>query len=260
MTVESAVNLILLDEGDFGPDGLARLAGRRARHVREVHRAEVGDELVVGRVGGRIGRGVVVGSSEGEVALEVKLESEPPPGLGIDLLLAMPRPKILRRVLQATASLGVKRLVLVNSYRVEKSYFDSPLLAPGALREHLVLGLEQARDTVIPEVLIERRFKPFVEDSLELLWPQARRLVAHPVAEHPLAKGIAGREGEQAVIAIGPEGGWIPYEVDLLEQRGFVRSSLGPRILRVDVAVPFAIAQAQMAREMESDRIHLSQE
>jgi len=244
------VNLILLEAGDLTSDGLARLTGRRARHVREVHRAAVGDELVVGQLGGRVGKGRVLSSSEGEVVLQVGLDSEPPPAPLVDLLLAMPRPKILRRVLQAVSSLGVKRLVLVNSFRVEKSYFDSPLLATEELREHLLLGLEQARDTVLPEVQVEKRFKPFVEDSLDSLWPATRRLVAHPTAARALEGGAAGKPDERVVVAIGPEGGWIDYEVGMLAAKGFVPFSLGARILRVDVAVPFAVAQVLLARQM----------
>jgi RsmE family RNA methyltransferase len=242
------VNLILLEDADFGTSGVARLTGRRARHVREVHQAVVGDELTVGRVGGQIGKGQVTASTEGEVILQVKLEHSPPAPLGIDLLLAIPRPKILRRVLQAAASLGVKRIVLLNSYRVEKSYFDSPLLAPAELRENLVLGLEQGRDTILPAIQIERLFKPFVEDRLDELWPRTRRLIAHPVADAGIAPDAGGRTDELAVVAIGPEGGWIPFEVEMLEGRGFQRFSLGPRILRVDVAVPFIVAQVVLSR------------
>ena len=246
------MNLILLEEGDLAPDGLAHLTGRRARHVREVHRAQLGDELVVGQVGGLMGKGRVARWEKEVVVLEVRLDAPPPPPSGLELLLAMPRPKILRKVLQAASSLGIKRLVLVNSYRVEKSYFDSPLLSPEDLREHLVLGLEQARDTVLPEVRIERRFKPFVEDQVEALWSAARRLVAHPVPEAPLGQGAAGTAAQRLAVAIGPEGGWIPFEVELLEAYGFQRFSLGPRILRVDVAVPYIVAQLELARQWAS--------
>jgi RsmE family RNA methyltransferase len=246
------VNLILLEPADFAPDGLARLTGRRAHHVREVHRAQIGDELTVGRAGGQMGKGKVVRWEREEVVLEVRLDTPPPPPSGIELLLAMPRPKILKKVLQAASSLGIKRVVLINSYRVEKSYFDSPVLSPEDLHEHLVLGLEQARDTVLPEVRIEKRFKPFVEDESDALWPGARRLVAHPVPEAPLSPGAAGSTREKAVVAIGPEGGWIPFEVELLEMHGFGRFSLGPRILRVDVAVPFIVAQLELARRLAS--------
>lgn len=244
------MNLILIEEGDLVREGLARLSGRRARHVREVHRAQIGDELAVGQVGGLVGQGRVVDQSASEIFLEIRLDEPPPPALGIDLLLAMPRPKILRKILEAAASLGVKRIVLVNSYRVEKSYFSSPLIEQSNVREHLLLGLEQARDTILPQVRIERRFKPFVEDELGLLWPEARRLLAHPVAEGEVRPEIFGKANEAAVVAVGPEGGWIPYEVELLEAHGFSRFSLGRRILRVDVAVPYIVAQLDLARRL----------
>ncbi|MGC4117305.1 MAG: 16S rRNA (uracil(1498)-N(3))-methyltransferase [Myxococcales bacterium] len=244
------MNLILLEQGDLAADGTARLTGRRARHVREVHRAKIGDELTVGQVGGQMGKGKVVRWERDEVVLEVRLDTSPPPPSGVELLLAMPRPKILKKVLQAASSLGIKRVVLLNSYRVEKSYFDSPLLAAEDIHEHLVLGLEQARDTVLPEVRIEKRFKPFVEDVSDALWSGAKRLVAHPVPEAPLAPGGAGTERDRVVVAIGPEGGWIPFEVELLEMHGFARFSLGARILRVDVAVPYIVAQLDLARRL----------
>ena len=101
---------------------------------------------------------------------------------------------------------------------------------------------------MLPEVRVEKRFKPFVEDELDGLWAGARRLVAHPVPEAPLAVGSAGTAGQRLVVAIGPEGGWIPFEVELLEAHGFQRFSLGPRILRVDVAVPYIVAQLELAR------------
>lgn len=244
------MNLILLEPADLDSDGSARLTGRRARHVREVHRAQVGDELTVGQAGGLMGKGKVVCWERDEVVLEVRLDTPPPAPSGIELLLAMPRPKILKKVLQAASSLGVKRVVLVNSYRVEKSYFDSPVLSPEDVHEHLVLGLEQARDTALPEVRIEKRFKPFVEDVSDSLWAGAKRLVAHPVPEAPLTPGAAGTERDKVVVAIGPEGGWIPFEVELLERHGFSRFSLGARILRVDVAVPYIVAQLDLARRI----------
>jgi RsmE family RNA methyltransferase len=155
---------------------------------------------------------------------------------------------VLRRVLQAVASLGARRIVLVNAQRVEKSYFDTPFLEPGELERNLVLGLEQARDTVLPELLVRKRFKPFVEDELEVLWPKATcsRLLAHPGAMGGPARASLGKSGSPAVLAIGPEGEWIPYEVELLEAYGFTPFCLGPRILRVETAVPFAFGQIQL--------------
>jgi RsmE family RNA methyltransferase len=190
-----------------------------------------------------MGTAEVVSVSAGEVVLRPALQRDPPPPSPVSLLLALPRPKILRKVLQAAASMGVKRIALLGSYRVEKSYFSSPLLAPAAIREQLLLGLEQGGDTVLPEVMVRRRFKPFVEDELEVCLPERVRWLAHPGGA-PL-ESLDGRD-DRAVLAIGPEGGWTPYEAEELRRRGFAAFSLGPRVLRVDAAVPYAVGQAEL--------------
>ena len=238
------MNLILLDREELAPDGTARLTGRRATHVREVLRATTGSMLQVGVVAGRLGTGEVLATRNGEVLMRVALVREPPPRSPVDLLLALPRPKILRKVLQAAASMGVRCIVLLGSYRVERSYFASPLLAPEPLAESLRLGLEQGRDTVPPEVVIRRFFKPFVEDELEATFPAARRLLAEPSATGPLERLQPG--DRRAVVAIGPEGGWTRYEAEELVRRGFDPFALGPRVLRVDVAVPFVLGQVEL--------------
>lgn len=244
------MNLILLFPGDFASDGTVRLTGRRARHVHEVHRARAGDSLAVGHVNGPVGKGTVLLVGPDEVRLSVVLSEAPPPPTGLDLLLAMPRPKVLRRVLQSAASLGARRIVLVNAQRVEKSYFDTPFLEPAEVERNLVLGLEQARDTMIPEVVVRKLLRPFVEDELESFWPGATcaRLLAHPAAERGPKACDLGKAGSPAVIAIGPEGGWVPFELDLLAAHGFIPFGLGPRILRVETAVPFAFGQVQLLR------------
>jgi RsmE family RNA methyltransferase len=237
------VNLLLLEPGELRRDGTARLAGRRAAHVAGVLRAGPRDRIQAGVVGGRMGTAEILAATPAEVVLRPALDRDPPPPSPVSLLVALPRPKILRKVLQAAASMGVKRLVLVGSWRVEKSYFGSPLLAPEALRAQLLLGLEQGRDTVVPEVAVRRLFKPFVEDELASACPEPNRLLAHPGAP-PLE--ILPRSDGGAALAVGPEGGWTAYETEELRRRGYAPFSLGPRVLRVDAAVPYAVGQAEL--------------
>ncbi|WP_163782698.1 RsmE family RNA methyltransferase, partial [Myxococcus vastator] len=164
-------------------------------------------------------------------------------------LLAIPRPKALKKVLPAVASLGVDRIVLVNAARVEKSYFDSKVLDAAFVRELLLQGLEQARDTQLPEVLVRERFRPFVEDELDAVFGlQSLRLLPHPPAEQPL-RALGVGLAQRVVLAIGPDGGWVPFEADLLEAHGFRPFSLGPRILRVETAVPVLLGQVALLRE-----------
>lgn len=238
------MNLVLLAPEELRPDGTARLGGRRALHAREVLGAAPGDRVQAGVVGGRMGEAEVLAAAADELVLRPALDRDPPPPSPVALLLALPRPKILRRVLQASAAMGVKRLALVGSWRVEKSYFASPFLRAEAIRAELLLGLEQGRDTVVPEVTVHRFFKPFVEDQLAAAFPAPARLLAHPVDAAPLEALAAA--GARATLAVGPEGGWTAYEAGRLREAGFAPFSLGPRALRVDAAVPFAVGQVEL--------------
>ena len=227
------MNLLLLEDGDFLDSGRARLTGRRLAHVREVHRAVPGDDLAVGRLGGPMGRGVVLRLDDEALELEVTLDQPPPPKLPLTLVLALPRPKVLNRVLAAATSLGVARIYLVNAWKVEKAYWKSPRLAEDNLLLQRVLGLEQARDTVLPELHLRRLLRPFAEDELPGLLRGTRALLAHPGSPEPCPRSLAG----PATLVIGPEGGFLEAEVDLLGRSGCQAVHLGRRILRVETAV-----------------------
>ncbi|ROL87433.1 16S rRNA (uracil(1498)-N(3))-methyltransferase [Pseudomonas chlororaphis] len=233
------MNLLLLEEADFIAADRVILRDRRLTHMQEVHRAAVGDSLRVGRIGGLMGSAELLRLEPGEAELRVSLDQPPPTKLPLTLVLALPRPKMLRRVLQTVAAMGVPRLVLVNSYRVEKSFWQTPFLEPEAIREQLILGLEQARDSVLPQVVIEKRFKPFVEDRLPALVEGTLGLVGHPGQYPACPRGL----DEPVTLAIGPEGGWIPYEIDLLGKSGLQPVQLGERILRVETAVTALLAR-----------------
>lgn len=233
------MNLILLEPSDFIGPHQVRLTDRRWQHIQQVHQAKLGESLRVGLINGLMGLGTVTALDTTGVTLQIALSEPPPAALPLTLVLALPRPKMLKRTLQTIASMGVKRLILVNSYRVEKSFWQSPFVQAAAIREQLLLGLEQARDTVLPEVILEKRFKPFVEDRLPALTADSLALVAHPGAYPACPRQLE----QQVTLAIGPEGGWIPYEVELLTQAGFSPVQLGERILRVETAVPVLLAR-----------------
>ena len=123
---------------------------------------------------------------------------------------------------QTVAAMGVPRLVLLNSYRVEKSFWQTPFLEPAAIREQLILGLEQARDTVLPEVIIENASSPL------------SRTVCRSSRQAPAGWSVIRRfpdlptRGRGPVtLAIGPEGGWIPYEVGEIHRRRTATGAAG---------------------------------
>lgn len=233
------MNLALLEDSDFVDAHRARLTGRRFEHLTSILKANEGDLIPVGRVNGQIGSGRLLRLTDHDAELSVELDQAPPPPLPLTLVLAMPRPKMFRRVLQTVAALGVKDIWLINSYKVEKSFWQTPWLKPEALRENLTLGLEQARDTRMPEVHIRQRFKPFVEDELPAMLTSRPGLLAHPGTDTPCPTHI----NTPATLCIGPEGGFTPYEVEKLVEAGCNAVHLGSRILRVETAVPVLIGR-----------------
>ncbi|MCC4261800.1 16S rRNA (uracil(1498)-N(3))-methyltransferase [Pseudomonas aestusnigri] len=233
------MNLLLLEETDFIDADQVRLSGRRLAHMLDIQQVGVGDTLRVGRINGLMGQGTVLDLDKNSALLNVVLNEQPPAKLPLTLLLAMPRPKMFRRILQHCATLGVPEIILLNSVRVEKSFWQTPFLQPEVVRDNLLLGLEQARDTVLPAVRIEKRFKPFVEDSLPGIIDGRLALVAHPGNFPACPRGI----DQPLTLAIGPEGGWVPYEVDKLIEAGMQPVQLGDRILRVETAVTALISR-----------------
>jgi 16S rRNA (uracil1498-N3)-methyltransferase len=235
------MNLLLIEPGERDADGLVFIRDGRLSHLREVQRCSVGSVLRVGEVNGALGSGEVIAMGTHEAVVRVlAMDASPPPPLPCTLVIALPRPKMLKRILVDATSLGVKRICFINSYRVEKSFWSSPLLVEAEIAGKCRLGLEQAIDTVMPAVTLHPRFRPFVEDELPALVGDSRALLAHPAATHPCPSAIAG----PVTLAIGPEGGFIPFETELLgSAAGFEAVSLGPRILRVDTVVPMLLGR-----------------
>ncbi|NTU42344.1 MAG: 16S rRNA (uracil(1498)-N(3))-methyltransferase [Nitrospirales bacterium] len=228
------MNLILLSDRDFTTPDRVRLTGRRLGHALEVLKARTGDSLTVGKINGLMGKGVITGIDRTSLEMEITLDQEPPPPLPVTLILSLPRPKVLRRVLSSVTTMGVKTIYLINSFRVEKSFWQTPFLREDSVREQLILGLEQAKDTVMPQVHLRKLFRPFVEDELPGIIRGTTPLIAHPHGSEPIPCGMSCT----VTLAIGPEGGFIPYEVERLKETGFRAVSLGERILTVETAVP----------------------
>lgn len=227
------MNLVLLEAAEL--DGTrATVGGRRARHIAGIHRAEAGKRLRVGVLGGTIGTAVVATVSSETVVFEDVVLGEPPPAaVACVLALALPRPRVLHRVLGAAATFGIKRIFLFGSRRVEKSYWHSPVVTDASIREQLLAGLEQGCDTVLPVVEQHRLFRPFVEDVLAAAAGESLRLVADPSGAEPCPRGVSST----VTLAIGPEGGFVDYELELLASNGFRAVTLGERPLRVEQAV-----------------------
>jgi len=212
---------------------------KQITHIKEILKSKVGDSLTIGEVGGNIGKATIAQINTNEVLLkDIILDKKPPAKLDVTVVLALPRPKVLRRLIMDMTSLGINRLIIVNSYRSQKSYWQSPLLE--RIDEFVFEGLQQAIDTVPPVIEFKKYFKPFVEDEFPALLGNA--VIAHPYASQSW-KNYLDTNTMPKILCIGAEGGWIEYEVDLLCHNGCKAVSLGERILRTESVVNVLLGQ-----------------
>ena len=233
------MNILLLQPEDHWLDATTvRISDRRALHLRQVLRSAVGETIRVGVVGGQRGDAAITAIDASGITLAVALNEPPPARHRFDIVLALPRPKMLRRILRTVAEFGVCNLHLINSARVEKSFWQTPLLAAHNVEEALMAGMERAQDTVAPVVHQHKLFRPFVEDQLSAI------CAGRPcwLAERGSAKALAEIPARPAVVMFGPEGGFVPFELDLAQSLMAQPVHLGPRVLSVDTALTAALA------------------
>lgn len=249
------MNIILIEENDID-DGKLVLTDRRAEHIVKVLRAEVDARLRVGQLNGPMGYGTIeamVKKHPRMVRLRLELTETPPPLPPIDLVVAMSRPIMMRRILSQLTALGVGRFYLINAGRVEKSFWEASLLAEGGYREHLIQGLEQAVDTRLPEVSLHRSFPGFVLDYMPTIRQEyGHILLAHPGGRSSLNEAIGKDRTGRVLLCIGPEGGWLEPEVTMLAAAGCVTCAIGSRILKVDTAAVALHARISQILEVGS--------
>ncbi|MBQ0033512.1 MAG: RNA methyltransferase [bacterium] len=253
------MNRILFESGEIR-NGVATFGDVRAEHVLNVLHGEVGQVLKTGEVNGLIGTGVIKSietsccgdlSSEhpsnrpsDHVRMSVSVcheeESLKP---WVDLILAPPRPRVMKRLLPQLAAMGVGRIFLVGAKKVEKDFWGATLLKEENYRPLLIDGLMQAGTSILPTLETRRNFRKFVREELDTLWPKSKRIVAHPYDASHQVQSSKFKVQSPVVLAIGPEGGWTDEEVALLGEYGFARYSLGSRILRTDTAAIALLAQ-----------------
>jgi RsmE family RNA methyltransferase len=235
------MNHLLLQAHELDANHEFHVREARAQHLKDVLRVEVGQTLRAARLDCESGLAEVL-------ALEtnlVRLRYQPGPPCPLPakkaLLLALPRPKVLSRCIQHATALGYTNIALFRSYRVEKAHLDSARLSEERLLADVMLGLEQGRLVHQPKLEVFHRFRPFVEDLLPERILHLRAYVAHPGAVHSTQQ--LSPTAHPYALALGPEGGFVDFELELLAANGCqpIRGPEAP--LRVESALSYFTGQ-----------------
>ena len=247
------MNLLLFESNEIKSDNTVCIRDRRSEHIINILGCKPGNTIRAGVVNGPVGTGEIISimgmGKNAEVVLRFSAQGAQPERPAVDLILGMVRPIMLKRLLAQVTSLGVGRIFLIKSNRVEKSFFEAGILEDENYRAYLIQGLEQAKDTRLPQVTIHKRFRPFIEDFIPTIAKKySRMLVAHPEAREGLKQTVDNEINGRALLAVGPEGGWVDFEIQKFIEQAFIPVSMGSRVLRTDTAVVALLSQLMVLR------------
>ncbi|MCY4044953.1 MAG: 16S rRNA (uracil(1498)-N(3))-methyltransferase [Cellvibrionales bacterium] len=229
------MNLILFAAHELTDNNSVLFDDYRHVHIQNVLKSQVGNVIRVGEINGQMGEAHILSQTKEQTLCQVNLYIKPPEPLSLSVVMALPRPKVFRRCIKMLTELGVKDIHIIHCYKVEKSYWQSPLLADAKIHQTFIDGLTQVKDTLLPRIHFHKRFKPFTEDILPLLIEGKTAFIGHPYLDTHLSK--PSTNSAKTLIIIGPEGGFIDYELDLIAQQGVFPISLGDRIYSVETAL-----------------------
>ena len=228
------MNLLIIEQKDFITTNTVILNDERYKHIKTILKKKIGDKIKVGLLNSKIGIATVIAYSPNQIILHLFLSISPPPPHPLTLIMALPRPKVFKRILTTIAEIGIKKVYFVHTEKVEKSYWSSPVINTLNINAALLKGLSQAKDTIMPEVHFRRRFKPFIEDELAEIIGIKTAYIAEPTSSESFTK----MSTVESVLLIGPEGGFNAFEIALIEAQGVQKRSLGPRVFRVESVIP----------------------
>ncbi len=225
------------------------LAGEEYHHLRKVLRLGVGDRISLFDGQGRGFQGEIAGlsRSEAKIVLGAEEPQERESGLRLVLVAALSKGEKFEWVVQKATELGVSEIRPVYTERADvRPVPGREERKAGRWRRVALEACKQSGRTRIPLVEEPRRLREILPD----LGPEVR-IVLDPgggeEAGEAIRKAAAARE---VAVAVGPEGGWTPGEIEHLREAGFLPLRLGPRILRTETA---AIVSAALLQFLAGD-------
>jgi len=224
--------------------GVVELPAETASHIARVLRGRVGDALTVFSGDGReFGAEIAtVRGSRVTVSLGAPRAVDRESPLAVTLVQCVPRGDRMDFVVQKATELGVARIVPVLSGRsVVRLDARQGIAKLAHWRAVAISACEQCGRNRLPTIDEPR---PLLEYLGGAAGGDDLRLVLEPDAERGVAAGGTPRSAAIA-IAIGPEGGFEPDELEAFRVAGFLRVQLGPRVLRTETAAIAALAWLQ---------------
>jgi 16S rRNA (uracil1498-N3)-methyltransferase len=215
----------------------AALTGAHAEHLIRVLRVRVGEEFEIS-AGADVRRGRVASIGENRVEFELGQQVPAVAIPNVTLALSIFKFDRMEWAIEKCTELGAARIIPVIACRTEAHLAAAAEKRVERWRRIVIQASEQSRRSAPPEILQPMKLQDAVD-----LQGQPRILLAESEEALMLKDAlVAHSPSEEAVLAIGPEGGWTESELDFFQQAGWISASLGSTILRAETAAIAAMA------------------
>lgn len=223
-------------EGD-----LAHFDEEESRHVLQVLRRRVGDEIVWTDGRGNRYRGVIETAKKRTFTARVTEQEHRPRRRDYRIHLAVAPTKNTSRYewfLEKATEIGIDRITPLDCEHSERTRIRTD-----RLRRILLSATKQSLSTYLPALDELTSF----EDFLQQLPDVPQRFIAHcaPGERMPL-KDFDPKRGD-VFLLIGPEGDFSPTEIELATAAGFRAVSLGNSRLRTETAAVVGVTLLNFA-------------
>ena len=226
---------------ELTPGSIVQLPAETGSHLARVLRVRSGDELTLFSGDGREFHGSVdsVRGSRVTAAVGGSADVDRESSFTVTLVQCVPRGDRMDFIVQKATELGVARIVPVLSQRSVVRLDAGQAESKAAhWRAVAVSACEQCGRNRIPVLEAAVPLVNYLGSSTG----NSIRLVLEPESDaNPAPPDLEGG----AEIAIGPEGGFAPEELDAFRIAGFRCMQLGPRILRTETAAIAALTWLQ---------------
>jgi 16S rRNA (uracil1498-N3)-methyltransferase len=238
-------------EGELRSGSIVELPRETGAHLAKVLRARSGDEVVLFNGDGREFTGAVEKVQGSRVSASIgaarNIDRESP--FQLTLVQCVPRGDRMDFIVQKATELGVVRIIPVLSRRSVVRLDENQAASKQAhWRGVAVSACEQCGRNRLPSVAAPQPLLNYLGALGHATADESLRLVLEPEPEQGTARStdVASLQAvSRAEIAIGPEGGFAPEELEAFDLSAFSRLALGPRVLRTETAAIAAIVVLQ---------------
>jgi 16S rRNA (uracil1498-N3)-methyltransferase len=240
------------------PAGTAFAEGQDHQHLAKVLRAQPGTRAAIVAPNGNTWLCVVTAVEKSRTLFQLESRADeltaPEPVVTVTVAQALGKGDKFEQVIQHGVEAGASTFVPLRTDRTVADMPKEPARAAEKVARWNQIArsaAEQSHRRRVPEVQSPLRMpallaSPAYEDGLRLLLQPGEQPLKQAVSRFRLEKSTAHR----IVIAIGPEGGWSPQELQAAGDAGWIAVGLGPRVLRTETAALVAISQILYEFEM----------